>query len=81
MIQESICLNCGKKFKVDIQERTHRGNFCSLIAGNIFCHTVSVKACKDYDVWGRACSSAVNFTFVKPVVSSPVVPANIKLSK
>jgi len=69
IISPAVDVTGGKALKYDIG---------GVSAGS---HTVSVKACKDYDVWGRACSSAVNFTFVKPVVSSPAIPANIKLSK
>ena len=34
-------------------------------------HTVSVKACKDYGVWGVACSAASPFSFSKPAVTAP----------
>jgi hypothetical protein len=69
IISSAVDVTGGKALKYDVG------------GVSIGSHTVSVKACKDYDVWGRTCSSAVNFTFAKPVVSSPVVPANIKLSK
>ena len=42
-------------------------------------HTVGVKACLTDDAWGRLCSTAVNFTFVRP--SEPAVPANMRLSQ
>ena len=42
-------------------------------------HTITVKAVVIDPLWGRAESASVPFAFVKPVVTSPLNPANIRL--
>ena len=48
-------------------------------AANIGNNSLTIKACKQDELWGELCSDAVPFVFIKPLVAVP--PANMKLSK
>ena len=43
-------------------------------------YPLTVKACKDDPIWGTQCSATVPFTLVRPVISPPVLPANITIT-
>jgi len=44
-------------------------------------HSLTARACKDYGVWGEACSAAGPFSFTKPVLTAPSTVTGTQLKR